>query len=543
MHNKNILFHRVVSILEQARSNIVFFVNNNKRIDIKNIFLAIITGLMLTAAFPRTGVDIFAWFALVPLLWAVNNATSVFYLGCLAGFIHYLTLVYWLITAMHEYGHLPVFTCVPLLILLCMYLSVYIGLFCVLVKRLCSKPSQLIWAPFYWVTLEYARSLTQFAFPWELLGYSQYMKLPLIQIADITGVYGVSWIIVYFNVSVVLFLLFSTRQDWNSFHVSLKNVYILLGGTILFFVLILSYGITRIHQIDKNIQNTKEQINVTVIQGNIDQAVKWDEKFRITTLQKYINLSQTSDEDSDLVVWPETAVPIYIQQKTSLSENLRNYIKSQSASFLIGGLRYDQQANSQWSFYNSAFLINPMLSEDQTYDKAHLVPYGEYIPFQTIFPFLNKFVEGVGNFSEGKQLKPLNSEKWSYGPQICYEILFPSLSRTLVQEGADVLINITNDAWYGISSAPYQHFSMTVFRAVENKRSLARAANTGVSGYINPFGKILDSSDIFTEAKMTCKLPVLNEMTFYTRYGDVFAIFCVIVFFIALVYNVNFKKK
>jgi len=515
----------------------------NKSIDLKNIGLAIITGLMLTAAFPRTGIDIMAWFALVPLLWAINKSSSVFYIGCLAGLVHYITLVYWLVTAMHEYGHLPIFTSIPLLILLCLYLSVYMGIFCVVVKRFCFKPSQLIWVPFYWVTFEYARSLTQFAFPWELLGYSQYMKLQLIQIADITGVYGVSWLIVYFNVSVLLFLLFTSKQEWNSFNVSLKNIYILLGVTILFFIIILSYGIVRIHTLDKKIQNSSKKVNVSVVQGNIDQAVKWDEKFRITTIQKYLKLSHEESQKSDLIVWPETAVPMYLQQKTDLSDMLRNFINNQSSAFLIGGLRFDQKPNGNWTFYNSAFLLSPKTYEDQAYDKAHLVPYGEYIPFQTIFPFLDKLVEGIGNFSEGKQIQPLKADQWLYGPQICYEILFPGLSRKLVQEGADVLVNITNDAWYGHSSAPYQHFSMTVFRAVENKRSIARAANTGVSGFINPFGKILDSSDIFIEAKLDSNLPVLDEITFYTKYGDVFAIFCLFIFCIAFIYHKILKNN
>ncbi|MBF0450503.1 MAG: apolipoprotein N-acyltransferase [Candidatus Magnetomorum sp.] len=514
-----------------------------KGIDYKNCTLAVITGVLLTASFPKAGFDFLAWFALVPLLWAIRQTSFVFYMGCLAGFVHNITLVYWLNIAMHEYGHLPVITYVPLLILLCMYLSLYTGLFCVLVKRICLKPTQLIWAPFFWVALEYARTLTQFAFPWELLGYSQYLKLPLIQIADITGVYGVSCLIVYFNVSIVVFLLHSTHQSWNSFQTSIKSVYVFLGGVILFFVLSLSYGIVRIYAIDQEIQTNAKQMSVSVVQGNIDQSVKWDESFRLTTVQKYMQLSQSDDKPPpDVIIWPETAVPVYLQQQTQLSEMLRQYIENQSSTFLIGGLRYDRSFNDQWTFYNSVFLLNSESSMDQTYDKVHLVPYGEYIPFQTIFPFLRKFVEGVGQFSEGTELTPLTWKQWTVGPQICYEILFPGLSRTLVQKGANVLVNVTNDAWYGRSSAPYQHFSMVVFRAVENKRSLARSANTGISGCINPFGKILATSDLFTEDNLTCTLPVLDEITFYTQFGDIFAIVCGILLLIALVFNYTLRK-
>ena len=514
-----------------------------KELDFRSIILAFLSGIMMTAAFPRTGFDFIAWLALVPLILTINQTRAVFLTGCLTGFIHQMTLVYWLVTAMHVYGSLPYVTSVPLLILLCMYLSIYTGIFCVLLKRLCSKPWHLILAPFLWVALEYARSLTQFAFPWELLGYSQYLKLPLIQIADVTGVYGISWLIVLFNVAIVCFLLYTTRQTWNKKVVSIRLVYVFLGSVIFFFVVFLTYGIVKIYGINQTIQASDKQMKVAVIQGNIDQAVKWDEKFRTQTIQKYIIASLSeNNRDADLIVWPETAVPIYIQQETTLSKTLKSFIDNQSSAFLIGGLRYDRSELGQWKFYNSSFLLEPQKTNWQTYDKTHLVPYGEYIPFQVVFPFLKKFVQGVGNFSEGKAIEPLKWDQWAIGSQICYEILFPSISRKLVQKGADVLVNITNDAWYGHSSAPYQHFSMIVFRSVENKRSLARSANTGISGFVNPYGKIISSSEIFTDANLNTNLPVLHNLTFYCQFGDIFAIFCCFVLLITIILNF-FKKR
>jgi apolipoprotein N-acyltransferase len=515
-----------------------------KQLDSRNIMLAALSGIMLTAAFPKTGFDFLAWFALVPLILAINKSNTVFITGCLAGLIHQISLVYWLVTAMHVYGNLPFFTSVPLLILLCMYLSVFTGLFCVLVKKLCRKPWHLIWAPFFWVALEYLRSLTQFAFPWELLGYSQYLKLPLIQIADITGVYGISWLIMLFNVAIVCFLLYTTKQTWNQLKVSNRLVYAFLGCVILFFVIFLTYGLVRMYGINQIIQTSQKQMKVGVVQGNINQAVKWDEKFRKQTIQKYIQLSMSEKHrDADLIVWPETAVPIYIQQETALSQKLKSFINKQTSAFLIGGLRYDRSEIGQWQFYNSSFLLIPQKTTWQTYDKAHLVPYGEYIPFQTVFPFIKRIVQGVGDFSEGTLIEPLKFEQWAIGPQICYEILFPELSRKLVQNGADILVNITNDAWYGHSSAPYQHFSMIVFRAVENKRSLARSANTGISGFINPFGKIISASEIFSDANLNVNLPVLNDLTFYCQFGDVFAIFCCLIMLILIVSNFLKNEK
>jgi apolipoprotein N-acyltransferase len=515
-----------------------------KQLDFRNILLALISGIMLTAAFPKTGCDYFAWFALVPLLLTINHTKSVFLTGCLTGFVHQMTLVYWLVTAMHVYGNLPFFTSIPLLILLCMVLSIYTGIFCVLVKRLCTKPWHLIWAPFFWVSLEYARSLTQFAFPWELIGYSQYLKLPLIQIADITGVYGISWLIVLFNVAIACFMLYTTRQSWNQVMVSNRLVYVFLGSVILFFVVFLSYGLVKIYDMNQSIQTFQNQMKIAVIQGNINQSVKWDEKYRKQTIQKYIIASLSDDiRDADLIVWPETAVPIYIQQTTALSQKLRSFIDNQTAAFLIGGLRYDRSEMGQWKFYNSAFLLEPKKENWQTYDKSHLVPYGEYIPFQTVFPFLKRIVQGVGSFSEGTAIEPLRWDQWSIGPQICYEILFPTISRILVQRGADVLVNITNDAWYGHSSAPYQHYSMIVFRAIENKRSLARAANTGISGFVNPYGKIISASEIFTDDSVAASLPVLSSLTFYCQYGDIFAIFCCLVLAISVILNFLNQKR
>jgi apolipoprotein N-acyltransferase len=515
-----------------------------KQLDYRNIILAFFSGIMLTASFPRTGFAFMAWFALVPLLLAINQTKHAFLTGCLTGFVHQITLIYWLVTAMHVYGNLPIYTSVPLLILLCMYLSIFTGIFSVLLKRLCQKPWHLVWAPFFWVALEYARALTQFAFPWELLGYSQYLKLPLIQIADITGVYGISWLIVLFNVAIVSFLLYTTRQSWNQIAVSNRFVYVLLGSLIFIFVVFLTYGLFKMYGIDKTIQASQKQMKVRVVQGNIDQAVKWDEKFRTQTIQKYIIASLAEkDREADLIVWPETAVPIYIQQETSLSKKLKSFINNNTSAFLIGGLRYDRSMMGQWKFYNSAFLLEPNKSNWQTYDKAHLVPYGEYIPFQTVLPFLKKFVQGVGDFSEGTAIEPLTFGQWAIGPQICYEILFPEISRKMVQNGADVLVNITNDAWYGHSSAPYQHFSMIVFRAVENKRALARSANTGISGFVNPYGKIISSSEIFTDANLYASLPVLNDLTVYCQFGDIFAMICCLVLIILNLLNFFYNKK
>ena len=186
------------------------------------------------------------------------------------------------------------------------------------------------------------------------------------------------------------------------------------------------------------------------------------------------------------------------------------------------------QTDSAVEYYNSAYLIRPQTQEISKYDKAHLVPYGEYIPLKKWLPFLGKIVAQVGDFKPGEKGNTLSWRDYRLGIQICYEVIFPSLSRAMARNDASLLINITNDAWFGKTSGPYQHFSMTVFRAVENRRALARAANTGISGFIDPAGRILTSTALLEEAVATESLPLLQRKTFYTRFGDLFAMTCLV---------------
>jgi apolipoprotein N-acyltransferase len=203
-------------------------------------------------------------------------------------------------------------------------------------------------------------------------------------------------------------------------------------------------------------------------------------------------------------------------------------IRQTGTYFLIGSPSFAQERD-RFHLFNSAYLVAPNGEVLGRYDKAHLVPFGEYVPFGKYFPFIGKMVEGVGDFKAGEKGKTLAWDTCRLGIQICYEIIFPSLSRALTQNGAALLINMTNDAWYGRSSGPYQHFSMVVFRAVENRRSLIRAANTGISGFIDPAGRILEHSALFEAKAMTRPLPIIRKKTLYTRHGDIFAVGCLAV--------------
>ncbi|MBW1841967.1 MAG: apolipoprotein N-acyltransferase, partial [Deltaproteobacteria bacterium] len=270
---------------------------------------------------------------------------------------------------------------------------------------------------------------------------------------------------------------------------------------------------------------------------NIAQSAKWDLEFQIPTIKKYVKLSlSTKTKNPDLVVWPETATPFYFLRNKPLSEMIIQAIHDMDTDFLIGSPSFVQN-NQDVEYYNSAYLNGPKGTVYGRYDKAHLVPFGEYIPFHGWLPFLNKIVEGVGDFKPGEKGKTLQWGNNRVGVQICYEIIFPALSRALVINDAGLLINITNDAWYGRSSAPYQHFSMSVFRAVENRRSLVRSANTGISGFIDPVGRVIAATPLFTDAVLTRTVPILNEKSFYTRHGDLFAMVCLVLSLMAGIFN------
>ena len=502
-----------------------------KEIGIENIFFAAISGLLLTGAFPRLGMHWLAWFALVPLLFSIINLSprNSFLVGFFAGFVHNMTLLYWLSYTMNTYGHLPWPLCIAILVLFCAYLSSYLGVFSVVVTRLCAKPSVcFLTVPFLWVALEYVRSFLFSGFPWELIGYSQFENLRLIQISEIFGVYGVSFLIVLVNGSILLIILYIKGLYWQGARIP---KYLAFGSILTSAVLLCLTWITgglSLKSTDELMRNSLS-VPVTVVQGNIEQSEKWDPAFQLDTIQKYLHLSLLAKPDkSSLMVWPETAMPFYLLFNIELTEMVKEGIRATGTDFLIGSPSYKRKGK-ELEYYNSAYLFSPKGRIYGKYDKVHLVPFGEYVPFKKWFPFFGKMVAQVGDFVSGRKGNTIPWKPSNLGVQICYEIIFPDLSREMVKNGAGLLVNITNDAWYGRSSAPYQHFSMAVFRAIENRRSLIRSANTGISGFVDPAGRIIGSTPLFQEAVLTQRVPVFQKTTFYTRFGDVFALICLVV--------------
>ena len=518
--------------------------NSQSAITMRSFFLAMLSGVLMTGAFPNIEFSGLIWFALTPLMIALQDQSPAqgFRLGFFAGCVHYTTLMYWLVYTLMTFGHMPFYLSLPILLLLVAYMALYPAVFAAVFAWIQGRSAGwLAVLPALWAALEYIRSFFLSGFPWEFLGYSQYRHICMIQIADITGVYGVSFLIVAVNVA--LFLLWRGWAERRTPHRLLRRAEA-AGGFAIAAILgihVLAYGQWRTHLLDTWIAKAPTP-EFTVVQGNIDQSEKWDPAFQVATIEKYIRLSESAKDAGSrqhLVVWPETAAPFYFLSMAAPTEMVLEGIRKAGCDFLIGSPSFVRKDDHHINYYNSAFLMSAGGDLLGKYDKVHLVPFGEYVPLHKWLPFIGKMVEGVGDFRPGKKGRTLAWGQYPLGVQICYEMIFPELALKMVRNHAAFLVNMTNDAWYGKTSAPYQHFSMAVFRAVENHRSLIRAANTGISGFIDPAGRIVATTPIFTSAALTRAMPALTTESFYTRYGDVFSqvclgvsvLLCLVVFF------------
>jgi apolipoprotein N-acyltransferase len=267
-------------------------------------------------------------------------------------------------------------------------------------------------------------------------------------------------------------------------------------------------------------------LKVALAQGNIPQAEKWDPAFQISSTKKYIRLSRSLvAEKPDLIVWPETATPFYMFHNQTLTRMVQRGVRATGSAHIVGSPAV-RRNDGGLAYFNSAYLLDAQGAPVSRYDKAHLVPFGEYVPFKKWLPFLGKIVAQVGDFHAGPPGGILTYGDHRIGPLICYDGIFPELARAAVDNGADLLVNLTNDAWYGRTSAPYQHLVQYVFRAVETRRSLIRATNTGISAFILPNGKIENATGLFENAVRVQTVACLKLRTVYVRIGDTFAMIC-----------------
>ncbi len=487
----------------------------------RKILLAGLSGILLTASFPPQELSFLAWFALVPLLISIHNESfsGAFKLGFLAGMVHYLSLIYWIVVVLGRYGNLNLFLSSFPCFLLCLYLALFIALFALLNVFLRNSGLFVLLTGSFWVGLEYFRTEYLIEFPWCLLGYTQYKNLYLIQNADILGVFGLSFLIVIIN-GLIARLFFHYKDNSQLRTRSLKWEILLIcliaAGTI-------TYGHFRLSN-EQRENKSHQTINALIVQGNIDQSLKWDPTYQTKTLETYHRLSRLNyDFKPELIVWPETAMPFFFQENGKLSQDLLSIVKESEAAIVFGSPAYKRAAGAVY-YYNRAYLISPEGKPPQFYDKVHLVPFGEYVPFKRFLSFINRLVSAAGDFAEGDEIVTINHNNLSLGVLICFEAIFPEIARVHTNGGANILVNITNDAWFGRTSAPHQHLAMAVFRAVENRRPLIRSANTGFSAFIGPQGKIMSRGRLFHEETLKSSLDISNSaLTFYTRFGDIFA--------------------
>lgn len=486
--------------------------------------LAILSGLLLWLSFPKIDQAYLAWLALVPLLLSLRgvNGRAGFMLGLAAGMVQNVGLFYWTVYAMNMFGDVPLLTAIAVLLLLAAILSTFSALFGLGVTTLCRRPWQLVvGAPALWVLLEWVRSWLFTGFPWELLGYSQYKYLWVIQIADLFGVPGISALIVLVNAVLALAVLHWVQKPWQSQVVTRIQVARPAWLAAVLVAACLVYGVYRVHTIGQEVAQAPG-VRVALVQGNVGQDHKWDAAFQMLTTAKYRDLSlKAAGKGADLVVWPETATPFYMFHDQVLTEMVVEGIKAAKTDFVIGTPSAETIGNGRgYLYYNSAYLFSSRGELIDKYDKVHLVPFGEYVPMKRWLPFLGKMVEQVGDFSAGHRGNVLKWDLAPIGMLICYEVIFPDLARAMVGNGARLLINITNDAWFGRTSAAYQHFSMAVLRCVENRRAMARSANTGISGFIDPCGRILAQTPLYEDRAPVGKVALMDHKTFYTAWGD-----------------------
>lgn len=501
---------------------------------------AIMLGFLFSLTFPPYPLEWLAWFSLAPLFKLLENkgGRTAFSLGLTWGIAHFVGLIYWIVVAVGHYGKMSLVISVAPMTLLALYLALYPAIFCGIVVLIKDRALAAMWIPCLWVALEYGRAKLLTGFPWCLIGYSQYNHPWLIQAADLFGVYGLSFVITLTNW--YLYDAFLSGGKRSRIHLFLVTAF-----TFLCLSALLWYGHRQLHGAEASAGSEGTRLRVAIVQPSIDQSIKWDPKFQNKTMELYETLTRSAAESSpDLVVWPETATPFFFQANVTMAKRIVALSRELRCAILFGSPAYEE-TSSGTAYFNRAYLITPDQTKAQYYDKVHLVPFGEYVPLRKFLFFMEKLVPGAGNFRAGSSIRPLRLKDLSFGVLICFEAIFPDISRVEKTQGAAFFVNLTNDAWFGDTSAPYQHLAMSVFRAVENRVPLLRAANTGFSAIIDPYGRIKQKSGLFTKQILAgyVRLPEKRTFTFYTIHGDLFARLAALISVFVFVFALFSRKK
>jgi apolipoprotein N-acyltransferase len=491
------------------------------------LYLSILTSLLLWLSFPGGGgVWPLLFVALVPLLIVLRGAKlrMAAFCGLSCGLVHFILLLYWIVIVLGKYGGLAWFISLQALLLLALYMSLFLALFAMLARYiLLTFPAAVsLWLlPALWVGIDWFRGVFLTGFPWMDLGYALYQVPLLVQIADLVGHHGVTFLVVFVNTTLMLIV---TRKH------SVPGYLFILVPALCLLIGVGIYSKNRFENVQQAMSAPgASRMSVGIVQGNVDQSVKWSPSQQQGTVETYLSLTESlfAGGQPSLVVWPETALPFYPPSNNHM-QPLKELVATNDFALLTGAPWYeiiDREARKV-KFFNSALLLNPDGQFIGKYYKTHLVPFGEYVPLKKYLPFLAPLVEAVGDFSFGKIEQPLSWQSSRIGVLICFESVFPELSRKWVLAGANVLVNLTNDAWYGKSSAPYQSLAMSVLRAVETRRSLIRSANTGISAFVTPAGTIVKQSELFVPWAAATEMVLFEQLTVWARYGYLFAPLC-----------------
>ncbi|MGA2409661.1 MAG: apolipoprotein N-acyltransferase [Candidatus Binataceae bacterium] len=492
--------------------------------------LAVASGLALALSFPKFDLGFAAWIAFVPLLYAVEGESPrrVFAYAWLQGLACYIPSLYWIVFTLHNFAGVAVALAIIPMVLLAAVVALYSAAAIAAAELVTARLALpiVITLPITWTALEWVRTYFPIGFPWNLLGYAAYQNLTLIQFAEFTGVYGISALIIFFN-AVVYTVLFR-RGGWRTQGISLATLSTLL-------VAAWTFGSIRV----KGLAHAAPagSIKVAMVQGDIPQSIKWDPNFLASSFDVYIDQSERAARmGADLIVWPEAAAAFFFQPEDRYPAAFANdeayrskllALATRTGDAILFGAPALGVEDNRVGFYNRAYLVTGDGKVAAWYDKINLVPFGEYVPLRDLLGGLvNRIVKGFGDMFPGHAQTIFNFKGARLGVLICYESVFPNLSRSAVKDGADILVNITNDAWYGETSAPYQLLAMAAMRSIETKTPMVRVANTGISALIEPDGEITERTPLFKRGTEIEQVEWRPVTTVYTEVGDVFAIAC-----------------
>jgi apolipoprotein N-acyltransferase len=453
-----------------------------------------------------------------------RTPTRAFLLGLLTGIVYFTGTLYLITRVMVRYGDLQFWVAVLVNAALVAYLSFFPALFAFVVRRatIAYGRRALAAAPIVWVATEWGRNYPFGGFPWVLLGYSQVTVLPIAQFASVFGVHGVSLLVASVSTSLAVYATSRVKAAEAENDTAAKAARV--GPVSVVFVVVIGVAVWGARRAGSAaLTRAGVPIRVGLIQGNVSLEERMEPERRGAIFANYLSMSRRAiREGADFVIWPESSTPFQFENDALAAAQIRTLAQQARVTILLGSDQVDPPKNGlPTKYYNSAFVVGPDGTTGGAYRKMHLVPFGEYVPAKRLFFFAAPLVEAVSDFSAGETATLLPVDGHNVSTAICYEVIYPDLVRQFVVGGSELLTTITNDAWFGDTSAPYQHFEQASMRAIEEGRYLVRSANTGISGIVDPYGRVLERTPIFQQAVTVGEARFLTTSTFYARHGDV----------------------